>query len=117
MLQENVSKSMVCGQSGVLYSSVGSGRFCLLQNLKFFQFFNPNTSDNPLTFKCPIIDFHFFCPHQFFNVLSNFVSPTVKITSVEEKNLGDIEFPLLFKVRFDQLVKRGAAVVFVYISF
>ena len=30
VLQENVSKSMVCGQSGVLYSSVGSGRFSFL---------------------------------------------------------------------------------------
>ena len=29
VLQENVSKSMVCGQSDVLHSSVGSGRFCL----------------------------------------------------------------------------------------
>ena len=30
VLQENVSKSMVCGQSDVLYPSVGSGRFSFL---------------------------------------------------------------------------------------
>ena len=35
---------------------------------------------------------------QFFNVLSNFVSPTVKITSVEERQLNEMDFPLLFKV-------------------